>query len=156
MRKEKVFVRMTLDTLNILKFFAFQNWRSFFFFSDFTFEYFEHKTFRAEEQCPRSANILTYFRKKEKNKKVLREKKKSSRIISKGFLVFNSFMYVKLDMSLSDLAFFLFITCIIPDQWQTLTIIHLIVFKVIKWFAFESFLPFLWGLRRKQTLDLTF
>ena len=43
------------------------------FLSDFAFEYFEYKTFRAEEHCLHSANILTYFMKKEKKQESLHE-----------------------------------------------------------------------------------
>ena len=39
-------------------------------------------------------------------------KQKTSRILSKVFLIFNSFMYIKLDMSVSDLAFILLIILI--------------------------------------------
>lgn len=103
MRKEKVFVEWHW----ILYMFSYSlpSKTGALFLSYFTFEYFEYKTFRAEEHCLHSANILTYFRKKgEKTRKPSWGKKKNtSRILSKGFLIFNSFMYIKLDMSVSVL-----------------------------------------------------
>lgn len=63
------------------------------FSSYFTFEYFDYKTFRAEEQCPHFANILTYFRKKNGNKKALMEKKNLPEFSVRDFLFLILYVY---------------------------------------------------------------
>lgn len=99
--ERKGICRTTLDTL-----YSLPSKTGALFWSYFTLEYFEYKIFRAEEQCLHSADILTYFREKGGKQESLHGKR-ISRILSKKFLIFNSYMYVRLDMSLSDFAFLL-------------------------------------------------
>ena len=125
------------------------------FWSDFTFEYFEYKTFRTEERCSYSVNIWRSWGKGGKQES-LKGKKKSFRIISRDFL-FSVLLCIQnwicqwVILPLSCLSPVLF--QINGELWSCLIILYL---KLYQWFRVESLPPFLWGPRRKETLHLTF
>lgn len=82
--ERKSFCGKTLDTLNVLHL---PKLELLFFLSDFTFGYFEHKTFRAKTQClPPAVILLCWWEKSEtETRKPCVRKKKSLKTPRKDF-----------------------------------------------------------------------